>query len=158
MAGIVGIFLEHMIEFRDRLARAVLAVEHDREIGARRGKTRRRIDRAAQQVLGILVAPDATGDFRQHADRTDVERICLKMALQERLGIGQPIVVQRDRGIDQRLGVVAVRERDSGHAGILNGKRQKETVREESAFPAEAETGRWIADRAMWVVISIFPT
>ena len=101
IAGIVRIFHRHPRQFLQRFARAVGAVEHEREIGARRGEIRGQLDRAAQQVFRVGIAPDAPGKFRKQADRAHVERVFLEQAAQQRLRLVQQIVVHRQRGADE---------------------------------------------------------
>ena len=102
VAGIVRVFGQHLVELRNRLRRAVLAVEHQRQIGPRRGEARSQLHRAAQQRLAVLVAPDPPGQLGQHSDRGDIERMRFQMRAQARFGIVQPVFVHRQRRLDQR--------------------------------------------------------
>ena len=98
---------EQLVQFDQRLRRAILAIEHEREVGARGGEGRRQLQRAAQQILRIPVAADPPGQFRQHTDRARVERIALQILLEQRLRDVKLPIMQRERGIEQhrRIGV-----------------------------------------------------
>ena len=89
------------IELGNRLRWPVLTVERCCQIGAGRPEIRGQFQRPAQQGLGILVAANPTGKLRQHPDSGGIERIIAQMGLQQRLGLRQAVVVQRQRRLHQ---------------------------------------------------------
>ena len=107
VAGVVRLLGQDLPQLLDRFGWAVLAVEHQGQIGPRGGEPGRQLQRAAQQAFGILVAPDPPGNFGQHPDRGDFERAFFQMFAQQKLGARNVIVVHRYRRLNQPRGVLA---------------------------------------------------
>ena len=61
----------------------------------------RELQAALQQLLGVGVAPEARGDFRQHAQRRNVGRMLDEVAAQQRLGFRDAVLAQRRTGGEQ---------------------------------------------------------
>ena len=55
----------------------------------------------ASSVLGIAVAAEPRGDFRQHADGGDVGRLALQVLAQQRLGHGDASLAECERRLEQ---------------------------------------------------------
>ena len=79
---VVGLIGGDFVELSQRLFGAVLAVKHQREIGPRGGERGRQVERAAQQVFAILVAPDPPGKLGKQPDRRNVEWKLLQLRAQ----------------------------------------------------------------------------
>ena len=68
---------------------------------ARGIETGRQLQAALQQVQRILVAAQPGGDLGEHADRRHVGRRLLQVSAQQRLGLGNTVLDQRDGGGQQ---------------------------------------------------------
>ena len=100
-----GVGERDLVEKNDRLGRPCLLVEHHREVRFGDEEVGREFDRAAQQILRILVTADPPRQLGEHPHRGDVEGVLLEPALQQRLGIVQPILGERlGRGQHRRVG------------------------------------------------------
>ena len=102
--GVPGIFWinrQQRIEFGDGVGNLVLAVKHSCKVRTRRKKVGRNFDRAAQQGFSIGQPANPARQFRQHADRCHVERVGLQMHAEQRLGFVQPVIVERERSLQQ---------------------------------------------------------
>jgi len=79
----------HLIEQGEGFGGAVLAVEQGGEIGAGGIEAGRKLERSAEQGLGVGGTPDARGKFGHHPDRGHVEWIALEPVAKQGLGRGE---------------------------------------------------------------------
>ncbi len=101
MGGIFRLAVEQRVEHLDRFGRAVLPVEHGREVGARGGEGRRQLERPAEQVLRIPVAAEPRRQLGHHPDGGDVGRLLLEVGAEQPLGDGEPALDQGQAGLHQ---------------------------------------------------------
>ena len=101
MPDVFGVIDKDSVKLGNCVGGLVLAIQTRRKIGARRPEIRRQFKRTAQQVFSVLIPPDPPGQFGHHADRGNVERVRFQMRAEQWLGVGQPIVVKRKRGVHQ---------------------------------------------------------
>ncbi len=98
VARIVRLELEQRLRFPQRLNRLVLAVENDGVVVARRRKAGRQLEATCQKVLGIVVAAQPCGNFREHADGRHIGRELFEVGAQQRLGLGNLVFAERRGG------------------------------------------------------------
>jgi hypothetical protein len=100
-ADVFGIVSEDKVEFGNCFGGFVLAIEAGGEIGARRAEIGGELKRAAQEIFGVLIPSDASREFGHHADGGNVKGVFLQMRTEQRFGIGQAVIVERQRGLHQ---------------------------------------------------------
>ena len=140
VAEVFGLGRHQRVEFGQRLGRAVLAVEHGRQVRARGVERGREFERAAQQVLGIAVAPDPPGEFGQHPDRGDIDRHRFEPRLEQGFGLAQPVVGQRQRG-QLKFGIVG-RTVDCREFGLFGFTRATQCAQDPRRQPPRVGIGR----------------
>ncbi len=116
--GVPGVFREEPVDLRQGLGGLVLAVQDHCIIVPCSRKARRQLQAADQEVLGIVEPPDPGSDLRQHPDCGDIGRPLLQVGLEEGLRLGNPVLVQRRRGLQKPR---VVRWRTRGIHGLSRG-------------------------------------
>ena len=89
------------VELGDRFDRALLLVQHGREIGPRGGEIGRQFERSAKQILGIAQPPDPRRKFGHHPDRGNIHRPALEIGAEQAFGDRQIVVGQRPASAKQ---------------------------------------------------------
>ena len=97
MSRIGWIGQQQPVELGQGFLGSILSVKNSRKVGPGGVETRRKVERAAQQRLGVGIARDPPGKLGEHTDRSDVHRVSLKSVAQDRLGDFKPVFDQRVR-------------------------------------------------------------
>ena len=101
IAGIGRVDGQQGFDFRQGLHRLVAAMQDQRVVLARGVEARCEFQATREQVLGILVAAQARGDFGEHADRGHVGRRPLQLFAQQYFRIRDAVFVQRGGSSEQ---------------------------------------------------------
>ena len=122
-AGIIGINLENGAEHLDRLFKTVLPVQDAGKIGPRCREIGRKFNRTPQQRLAVLEPPQPRRKLCHQADSRDIKRILPQTRPQQRLCVGQPVLVDGERGLNQLR--IAHAARDIMAGKIRGGLRHR---------------------------------
>ena len=118
---IARLIAQQAFERRDRLDGLVRAMQDDRVVVPRLAESGGEFEAAREQILRVLDAVDAYGEFGEHADRDDVGRRLAQLRAQTCFGFRDAVRGERGRGVHQRRIVDAVA--DVFEIGVARGRR-----------------------------------
>ena len=104
VVGIARFGLEQALDLRQRRGMVALTVQRHGVVLPGAVEVRREFQAPGQQILGVVVAPDARGDLGEHAQGGDVGGMLVQVPAQQRFGFGNAVLAQRGaRGEQARI-------------------------------------------------------
>ena len=120
MADIIGLGSKHFVKQGEGFCGTPEPPDQQCEIGARGGESGGQLKRAAEQALGNGHPTESSRHLGKHADCLRIERIVLKVCLEQPFGHVEPVLVQSQGRLDPSFAPVAWMARSKRHRAILD--------------------------------------